>query len=123
MLANVKLDMKKFVISQVVILIIGSCIAYFLYGFEYLFSFSLGGAVVFLANFIFFSRFLVTKQFSPGIELLIFYLSEAIKLSLVALITIFLAIYIKPKLFPYIFGLISLQLVMCFVPMFLVKVK
>lgn len=123
MLANVRLDIKKFVLSQVVILVLGSCITCFLYGSEYLLSFLLGGMVIFLANFIFFSRFLVKKQFSPGVELLIFYLSETIKLTLVALITILLAIYIKPKLFPYIFGLISLQLVMCFVPMFLVKVK
>ncbi|APC96810.1 ATP synthase subunit I [Francisella frigiditurris] len=123
MLANVGLDIRKFVFSQVFVLILGSCITYFLYSSEYLFSFLLGGGVIFLANFIFFSRFLMRKQFNPGIELLIFYLSEAIKLTLVALITILLAIYIKPKLFPYIFGLISLQLVMCFVPMFLVKVK
>ena len=63
------------------------------------------------------------KQFDPTIEILIFYMSEMLKLTMVVVATIVFAIYVKPELFPYIFGLISLQLVMCFVPMFFKKVR
>lgn len=78
---------------------------------------------MFLANFMFFFRLFINKQFSPGVEILLFYLSEFLKLSIVALLTILLAIYIKPKLFSYIFGLVLLQLTVCFVPILLKKVR
>ena len=123
MLANIQIDKKKFLGFQLLILLIGSFITILGFGSEYASSYFLGGFVVFLANFIFFARLFVRKQFSPSVELLIFYMAEMLKLVMVGAITILLAIYVKPKLFAYIFGLISLQLVMCFVPMFFKKIK
>ncbi len=123
MLANIQIDKKKFLGSQVLILLVGSFITMLGFGGGYASSYFLGGFVVFLANFTFFARLFIRKQFSPSVELLIFYMAEMLKLVMVGAITILLAIYVKPKLFAYIFGLISLQLVMCFVPMFFKKIK
>ncbi|KEI34940.1 putative membrane protein [Francisella sp. W12-1067] len=78
---------------------------------------------MFLANFVFFVRLFVSKQFSPTIEIMIFFLSEMLKLSIVGVTTILLAIYVKPKLFPYIFGIVLLQLAVCFVPFLLKRVR
>jgi len=93
------------------------------YGVIYANSFLLGALTMFLANFMFFFRLFINKQFSPGVEIIIFYFSELLKLSVVAVATIIFAIYIKPKLFSYIFGLVLLQLVVCFVPILLKKSK
>jgi F0F1-type ATP synthase assembly protein I len=123
MLANVQLDKKKFLLSQLFILFLGSLITFSIFGLVSAISYTLGGLVVFCANFIFFIRMFMKKQFDPGVEILIFYMSEMFKLTIVIVATILLAIYVKPELFPYIFGLISLQLVMCFVPMFFKKVR
>jgi len=123
MLANVRLDKKIFLLSQLFILFLGCLITFSIFGLNSAVSYTLGGFVVFCANFIFFMRMFMKKQFDPTIEILIFYMSEMLKLTMVVVATIVFAIYVKPELFPYIFGLISLQLVMCFVPMFFKKVR
>ncbi|MGQ4001863.1 ATP synthase subunit I [Francisellaceae bacterium CB299] len=123
MLANIKIDQKKFILVQLILILIGFVITLSFYDYLYAASFLMGALVMFFANFIFFFRMFVNKQFSPTTELLIFYMSEFLKLFIVAAVTIVLAIYIKPKLFPYIFGLILLQLLVCFVPILLKKVR
>ncbi|MGQ4005670.1 ATP synthase subunit I [Francisellaceae bacterium CB300] len=123
MLANIKIDQKKFILVQLILILIGFVITLSFYGYLYAASFLMGALAMFFANFIFFFRMFVNKQFSPTTELLIFYMSEFLKLFIVAAVTIVLAIYIKPKLFPYIFGLILLQLLVCFVPILLKKVR
>ena len=123
MLANVRINIKKFIFVQVIVLFVGTIITQCIYNFEYSLSYFIGGLVLFIANFIFFARLLVKKSYSPVTELLIFYLSEFIKLGFVAIITVLLAIYLKPKLFAYIFGLISLQLLVFFVPLFMKKIR
>ena len=123
MLTNIQLDKKKLLISHIIILFFGGVITSMVWGVDYSASYFMGGIVVFVANLLVFTRMFINKQFSPSIEIMIFYMSEMLKLTIVAVITIVLAIYVKPKLFPYIFGLISLQLVMCFVPMLLKKVR
>ncbi len=123
MLANIKIDQKKFVLVQLALMLIGFVITLSFYGYSYATSYLMGGLVMFFANFIFFFRIFVNKQFSPVTELLIFYMSEFLKLFIVAMITVVLAIYIKPKLFPYIFGLVLLQLIMCFVLIMLTRVR
>ena len=123
MLANIRIDAKKFVLIQVFLILIGYLVT--LLSFSYIFanSFLMGAAAMFVANFVFFARLFVHKQFSPGVEIAIFYLSELLKLAIVAIITIMLAIYVKPKLFPYIFGLVLLQLVVCFAPILFKKTR
>ena len=123
MLSNIKIDKKKFVIIQISLILIGTILIFATYGASYTFSFLIGSLTMFLANFIFFFRLFIDKQFSPGIEILIFYLSEMVKLMIIALVTILLTIYVKPKLFAYIFGLVLLQLVVCFVPILFKKVR
>ena len=123
MLANIKIDQKKFILVQLVLMLIGFIIALSLYEYPYAESFLMGALAMFFANFIFFFRMLIGRQFSPTTELLIFYMSEFLKLFIVAAVTIVLAIYIKPKLFPYIFGLILLQLSVCFVPILFKKAR
>ena len=123
MLANIKIDQKKFILVQLALMLIGFVVVVSFYGYSYAQSFLMGALVMFFANFIFFFRMFVNKQFSPTTELLIFYMSEFLKLFIVAAVTIVLAIYIKPKLFPYIFGLVLLQLLVCFVPILLKKVR
>ena len=123
MLANIKIDQKKFILVQLILILIGFVITLSFYGYLYAASFLMGALVMFFANFIFFFRMFVNKQFSPTTELLIFYMSEFLKLFIVAAVTTVLAIYIKPKLFPYIFGLVLLQLLVCFVPILLKKVR
>lgn len=123
MLANIKIDQKKFILVQLVLMLIGFIITLSFYGYSYAESFSMGALVMFFANFIFFFRMFIGGQFSPTTELLIFYMSEFLKLFIVAAVTIVLAIYIKPKLFPYIFGLILLQLSVCFVPILFKKAR
>lgn len=123
MLANIKLDYKRFVSLQLILIIIGFLIVSSMYGLVYAKSFLMGSLLMFLANFLFFFRLFISKQFSPGVEILIFYTSEFLKLCIVAIVTIMLAIYIKPKLFAYIFGLVLLQLVVCFVPILTKKVR
>ena len=123
MLANLQLDRKKFLLVQLLVLSFGFIITFTIFGLMSAVSYFLGALVVFIANFIFFTRMFIRRQFDPSIEILIFYMSEMLKLTIVIVATIVLAIYIKPELFPYIFGLISLQLVMCFVPMLFKKVR
>lgn len=123
MLGNIKVDQKKFVLLQLSLMLVGYLASLAFFGFIYANSFLMGAVAMFSANFIFFFRLFVDKQFSPAIEILIFYMSEFLKLTIVAVITIALAIYVKPKLFPYIFGLVLLQLVVCFVPIMLKRVR
>lgn len=123
MLANIRIDEKKFILMQFLLGFVGYVIVLMVYGYTYANSFALGALTMFLANFVFFFRLFVEKQFNPGVEIVIFYLSELLKLSIVALITILLAVYVKPKLFSYIFGLLLLQLVVCFVPILFKRVR
>ena len=123
MLANIKIDQKKFILVQLILMLMGYIIALSFYGYSYANSFFMGALVMFFANFIFFFRMFINKQFSPTTEILIFYMSEFLKLFIVAVVTIVLAIYIKPKLFPYILGLVLLQLIVCFVPVLLKKAR
>ncbi|WP_035720857.1 ATP synthase subunit I [Francisella sp. W12-1067] len=123
MLANIKIDFKKFLLVQMLLLFFGCTVTLIFYGWAYSQSFLLGGLIMFLANFVFFVRLFVSKQFSPTIEIMIFFLSEMLKLSIVGVTTILLAIYVKPKLFPYIFGIVLLQLAVCFVPFLLKRVR
>lgn len=121
MLANIKIDSKRFIWIQVALILVGYLVTFVSYGVIYANSFLLGAIIMFLANFVFFFRLFLNKQFSPGVEIVLFYFSELLKLSIVAVATILLAIYIKPKLFSYIFGLVLLQLVVCFVPILFKK--
>lgn len=123
MLANIRIDEKKFILMQFLLGFVGYVIVLMVYGYTYANSFVLGALTMFLANFVFFFRLFVEKQFNPAVEIVIFYLSELLKLSIVALITILLAVYVKPKLFSYIFGLLLLQLVVCFVPILFKRVR
>ncbi|MED7788874.1 ATP synthase subunit I [Francisella sp. 19X1-34] len=123
MLANIRIDAKKFVFIQVFLILIGYSITWLSFSYIYANSFLMGAIAMFAANFVFFARLFIHKQFSPGVEIVIFYLSELLKLGIVAIITIMLAIYVKPKLFPYIFGLVLLQLVVCFVPILFKKTR
>ena len=123
MLANIRIDTKKFILLQLILALVGYFVTLVFYGYVYANSFLIGSLTIFLANFMFFFRLFINKQFSPGVEIVIFYLSELLKLSIVALLTILLAIYIKPKLFSYIFGLVLLQLTVCFVPILFKKVR
>ena len=123
MLANIKIDQKKFILVQLLLMFVGYVITLFFHSYSYAGSFLMGALVMFFANFIFFFRMFINRQFSPTTELLIFYMSEFLKLFIVAAVTVVLAIYIKPKLFPYIFGLVLLQLLVCFVPILLKKVR
>ena len=123
MLASVVVDYKKFVSVQIVLLVVGSFATFMIYGIYDAKSFIVGGLVMLSANVVFFLRLFFKKQFDPAIEIMIFYLSELLKLIIVAVVTIMVAIYIKPSLFPYIFGLILLQLATCFIPMFMKRVR
>lgn len=123
MLTNIKIDTKKFILLQLILALVGYFVILVFYNYDYANSFLIGSLTMFLANFVFFSRLFINKQFSPGIEIAIFYLSELLKLSIVALLTILLAIYVKPKLFSYIFGLVLLQLAVCFVPILFKRVR
>ncbi|WP_143385419.1 ATP synthase subunit I [Francisella-like endosymbiont] len=121
MLTNIRIDTKKFILLQLILALVGYFVILVFYGYIYVNSFLIGSLTMFLANFMFFFRLFINKQLSPGVEIVIFYLSEYLKLSIVALLTILLAIYIKPKLFSYIFGLVLLQLTLCFVPILFKK--
>lgn len=123
MLSNIKIDAKKFVLIQMVLLFIGYIVTLSFFNYMYAESFLMGAVTMFIANFVFFGRLFINKQFFPGVEIVIFYLSELLKLSIVAVITIMLAIYVKPKLFSYISGLVLLQLVVCFVPILFKKTR
>ena len=123
MLANIKIDAKKFVLMQVILVLIGYIVALSFFNYPYANSFFMGSITMFVANFVFFGRLFISKQFSPGVEIAVFYLSELLKLSIVAVITVILAIYVKPKLFSYISGLVLLQLVVCFVPILFKKTR
>ncbi|WP_082810696.1 ATP synthase subunit I [Francisella hispaniensis] len=123
MLANIRIDAKKFILLQLILTLVGYFVTLVFYNYVYANSFLIGSVTMFLANFVFFFRLFVNKQFSPGVEIAIFYLSELLKLSVVAVLTILLAIYVKPKLFSYIFGLVLLQLAMCFVPILFRRVR
>ncbi|WP_150467524.1 ATP synthase subunit I [Francisella sp. SYW-9] len=123
MLANIRIDAKKFVLIQVVLILLGYMVTLLSFNYIYANSFLMGAIAMFVANFVFFARLFVHKQFSPGVEIVVFYLSELLKLGIVAIITIMLAIYVKPKLFSYISGLVLLQLVVCFVPILFKKTR
>ncbi|BCD91791.1 membrane protein [Francisella halioticida] len=123
MLANIKIDAKKFVLMQVTLVLIGYIVTLTFFNYPYANSFFMGAITMFIANFVFFGRLFISKQFSPGVEIAVFYLSELLKLSIVVVITIMLAIYVKPKLFSYISGLVLLQLVVCFVPILFKKTR
>ena len=123
MLASVVVDYKKFVSLQVLLLVVGSFATFMMYGSYEAKSFVMGGLVMLSANVVFFLRLFFKKQFDPAIEIMIFYVSELLKLVIVAVVTIIMAIYIKPSLFSYIFGLILLQLATCFIPMFMKRVR
>ena len=121
MLTNIRIDTKKFILLQLILALVSYFVILVFYGYIDTNSFLIGLLTMFLANFMFFFRLFINKQFSPWVEIVIFYLSEFLKLSIVALLTILLAIYIKLKLFSYIFGLVLLQLTLCFVPILFKK--
>lgn len=116
MFMNLQIDKKKFILIQFCVFFGGFLATVIFYGYIYAFSYLLGSGVIIIANFIFFIRFLFfyNNQFPPNIEILIFYISAVIKLLLITVGTILAAIYIKPKLFPYIFGLIMLKFISMF---------
>ncbi|WP_082343479.1 ATP synthase subunit I [Francisella persica] len=123
MLANIRIYTKKIILLQLILALVGYFVTLVFYGHVYANSLLIGSLTMFLANFVFFFRLLINKQFSPWAEIVIFYLSELLKLSTIALLTILLAIYIKPKLFSYIFGLVLLQLTVCFYAYLVQKVR
>ena len=123
MLVNININQKKFILIQFILILVSYVASLVFYGYIYANSFLIGALVIFLANFIFFFRLFISKQFSPITEILIFYMSAFLKLFIIASATIVLAIYIKPKLFPYIFGLVLLQLSLYFMPILLKKVR
>jgi ATP synthase protein I len=123
MLASVVVDYKKFVLLQLFLLVTGAVTTFVMYGDRDTYSFVMGGLVMFFANLVFFLRLFFKKQFNPTVEIMIFYLSEFLKLIIVVFVTVMLALYVKPALFPYIFGLILLQLATCFIPVFLKRVR
>lgn len=124
MLNNVKINFKKFLFVQLLLILSCYLIMLLSYNCIYANSFLMGSLLMFAANFVFLSRlFFIKKQFSPSIEISIFFISEFLKLSIIAFVTIMLAVCLKLKLFPYIFGLVLLQFTMCFILILLKKTR
>lgn len=75
---------------------------------------------MFCANVVFLLRLFLRKaQYHPLKEVAILYACEFAKLIFVAVGTVLLAIYVQPKLLAFVAGLISLQLAMWFMPLFM----
>lgn len=119
MLIDRKLCKGYFSAFQIVLTVLGSLIC-LMWGAVYAFGFLLGSSLMFLANIIFLSRFFLFKaQYHPFKEVCILYVCEFIKLVMIAVGTVIIAIYIQPKILPYISGLFVLQLAMWCMPLFI----
>lgn len=118
MLANRRLHIRGFYGFQVILIVVGALLCGF-WGGDYALSFVYGASLMFVANAIFLMRLFLKKvQFSAFKEVGILYLCEFFKLLTVAIGTVLIAMYLQPKLFPFIFGLIVLQMVIWFMPLF-----
>lgn len=118
MLANRRLHIRAFYAFQLLLMVIGALFCA-LWGADYAISFVYGALLMFVANAIFLLRIFMRKaRFSALKEVGILYLCEFFKLLTVAIGTVLIAMYLHPKLFPYIFGLIVLQAVIWFMPLF-----
>ncbi len=119
MLANRKLYKRHFFAFQMILVTLGSLVC-FLWGKSYALGFLLGSCLMFVANVVFLLRLFLRKaQYHPFKEVCILYACEFAKLVMVTIGTILIAIYMQPKFFPYIVGLLVLQLAMWFMPLFM----
>ena len=119
MLANRTLYKRHFFAFQAILVLAGSSVC-FLWGGSYAYSFFLGSILMFAANVIFLLRLFLRKaKYNPLKEVCILYACEFAKLIVVAAGTVLIAIYVQPKLLPYVAGLILLQLAMWFMPLFM----
>tara|TARA_R110002167_G_scaffold11801_1_gene51071 strand:- start:355 stop:723 length:369 start_codon:yes stop_codon:yes gene_type:complete len=115
------INLKKFLIFQSLLLVCGSLVA-LIFGGAAFFSYFLGAFLMLFANILMLWRFFMRKKvFSPMKELLFLYFGEMLKLTVVALGSIVIAIYIKPIFMIYLAGLIVLQIAMWLMPFFLIK--
>ena len=119
MLANRKLYKKHFFGFQITLMILGALVC-LLWGRSYSIGFLLGAALMVMANCVFVLRLFFNKaNYHPLKELVILYLSEFAKLLVIVLGSIMVALYLQPKLLPYILGLLLLQLAMWLMPLFM----
>ncbi|MDE4949063.1 hypothetical protein NAI31_10550, partial [Francisella tularensis subsp. holarctica] len=65
MLTNIKIDTKKFILLQLILLLVGYFVILVFYNYDYANSFLICSLTIFLANFVFFFRLFINKQFSP----------------------------------------------------------
>ena len=115
---KIKFYKKHFIRLQILFTIAGSFVC-LLWGEGHMISFFVGASLMVTANTIFLLRLFFRKpKYHPVKEVIILYACEFIKLILVAVGTILVAIYVKPKFLPYITGVIILQLTMWLMPFF-----
>ncbi len=94
--------------------------------FTHALSFLLGSLLIFLSNMIFLSRFLFLNGsvHSPITEIIILYVCEFCKMAFIILAMLLtFAYFVEIKVFPYMSGLLLLQVAVCFVPLFINKIK
>ena len=119
MLANRRLYKKHFFCFQITLMILGTLVCS-LWGGSYSIGFLLGATLMIVANCVFILRLFFNKaNHHPLKELVILYLSEFAKLFVIVPGSVIIAIYLQPKLFPYILGLLVLQLAMWLMPLFM----
>lgn len=54
MLTNIKIDTKKFILLQLILVLVGYFVILVFYNYDYANSFLIGSLTMFLANFVFF---------------------------------------------------------------------
>lgn len=121
MKAGPSINLKRFIVFQFIVLVVGLVGTTF-FGYKSFLSFLMGGGVMLLANTLMLSRFFIRKRYFSSLkELMFLYIGEVLKLSVVAVGTILIVIYLKPKFVFYFMGLIFLQIAMWMMPLFLKK--
>lgn len=68
MLANIRIDEKKFILMQFLLGFVGYVIVLMVYGYTYANSFVLGALTMFLANFVFFLDYLSKNSLVQGLR-------------------------------------------------------
>lgn len=120
MLASKQLKLIHFILFQATVLVVSCTIIYFTCDFKALTAFFAGSSIMFLGNLILLSRFFIkNRNFNPGHELAMLYLSSALKMVIIIAGTILVALYLQPSFMIYIGGLFLLQVAIWLMPLFL----
>ncbi|MCF6768046.1 hypothetical protein L3V86_06705 [Thiotrichales bacterium 19S11-10] len=113
-----RLKLKPFLLFQILLVLLGSVI-FFIFSTEAMVSFLLGSSILLIGNVLMLVRFFFKPVlFSAPSEVMFLFMGEFLKLLVIALGSVFVAMCIQVNFGIYLFGLVTLQIAMWMMPLF-----